>query len=458
MGWSFRKSTSFGPFRLNFSKSGVGLSVGVKGARISVSRRGTYVNLGAGGIYYRQKIDGKSPSINDGNANFIPPVPANPRPSNTIQTITTDDVENVTDVDSQQFIDELESKANKISLFKWLGFWPSIFIIVGGLIFLNQAINVEEQKRDVFTVNKRSVNVRSSPVTESPSVHKAKQFEKYHVVLADSLGWVKVLYQSGPDKTGFIRADMGIISQEIFGQKETTRIKDKPWLRALFLLTLVLLVIWCIYLYRLDKRRKTLNLYYTLDNEIETLHHKFLGYFEEFASSKKVWQNLHVQGVSDKKYHAGASQLVSRAPVSKLALNKLPSQFLNTNVSVPYIGLRNTELFFFPERVILKRGSKFGAVFYKNIRIESANVRFIEEQAVPSDASVVDHTWKYLNKSGGPDKRFNGNYQIPICLYTEYSIESDSGINEVITTSKTGGMDSFCSFIKVIGDFQQRLN
>lgn len=57
MGFYFRKSKKFGPFRLNFSKSGVGASFGVKGARISSGPRGTYVNVGSNGFYYRQRID-----------------------------------------------------------------------------------------------------------------------------------------------------------------------------------------------------------------------------------------------------------------------------------------------------------------------------------------------------------------------------------------------------------------
>ncbi len=41
MGWQFRKSINLGKgFRLNISKSGVGLSGGVKGARVSVGPRG----------------------------------------------------------------------------------------------------------------------------------------------------------------------------------------------------------------------------------------------------------------------------------------------------------------------------------------------------------------------------------------------------------------------------------
>jgi len=66
MGWSFRKSIKFGPMRVNFSKSGVGVSAGVKGARISTGPRGTYLNVGRGGVSYRQKIGGTGGNANRG--------------------------------------------------------------------------------------------------------------------------------------------------------------------------------------------------------------------------------------------------------------------------------------------------------------------------------------------------------------------------------------------------------
>ena len=53
MGFSFRKSKSFGPFRLNLSKSGLGISTGVKGARIGVGPRGVTTSVGVKGVYYR---------------------------------------------------------------------------------------------------------------------------------------------------------------------------------------------------------------------------------------------------------------------------------------------------------------------------------------------------------------------------------------------------------------------
>ena len=40
MGWSYRKSVNFGPFRVNLSKSGIGYSVGGPGFRTGVRANG----------------------------------------------------------------------------------------------------------------------------------------------------------------------------------------------------------------------------------------------------------------------------------------------------------------------------------------------------------------------------------------------------------------------------------
>ena len=47
MGWRFRRSKSFGPFRVNLSKRGVGGSVGAGGTRVGMSpSRKAWVSLG----------------------------------------------------------------------------------------------------------------------------------------------------------------------------------------------------------------------------------------------------------------------------------------------------------------------------------------------------------------------------------------------------------------------------
>ncbi|ESQ15464.1 MAG: hypothetical protein N838_29195 [Thiohalocapsa sp. PB-PSB1] len=56
MGLYLRKSFRAGPVRFNLSKSGLGLSGGVKGARVGVGPRGTYVHAGRHGLYYRKQL------------------------------------------------------------------------------------------------------------------------------------------------------------------------------------------------------------------------------------------------------------------------------------------------------------------------------------------------------------------------------------------------------------------
>ncbi|TRO83884.1 DUF4236 domain-containing protein [Trichloromonas acetexigens] len=60
MGFFIRKSFRAGPIRFNLSKSGIGVSAGVKGARVGVGPRGAYVAGGRGGLYFRETIGGSS--------------------------------------------------------------------------------------------------------------------------------------------------------------------------------------------------------------------------------------------------------------------------------------------------------------------------------------------------------------------------------------------------------------
>jgi hypothetical protein len=59
MGFSLRKTFSFGPLRLNLSSGGIGASIGVRGLRIGVNRHGIYLHVGRGGVYYRTYLTGR---------------------------------------------------------------------------------------------------------------------------------------------------------------------------------------------------------------------------------------------------------------------------------------------------------------------------------------------------------------------------------------------------------------
>ncbi|MBQ6292460.1 MAG: DUF4236 domain-containing protein [Lachnospiraceae bacterium] len=62
MGWFIKKSKTVGPVRFNLSKSGIGVSTGVKGFRVSNGPKGSYLNMGRNGLYYRKKISSPAKS------------------------------------------------------------------------------------------------------------------------------------------------------------------------------------------------------------------------------------------------------------------------------------------------------------------------------------------------------------------------------------------------------------
>ena len=56
MGFFIRKSINLGLFRINFTKSGIGISFGTTGARVSVNPKQTQLHLGRKGVYYKKSV------------------------------------------------------------------------------------------------------------------------------------------------------------------------------------------------------------------------------------------------------------------------------------------------------------------------------------------------------------------------------------------------------------------
>ena len=79
-----------------------------------------------------------------------------------------------------------------------------------------------------------------------------------------------------------------------------------------------------------------------------------------------------------------------------------------------------------------------GAISYDQIVVDFNAQRFIEDGSVPRDAEIVDRTWRFVNKKGGPDRRFNNNRELPVMLYEALSLNSGSGLNELFYLSRTG--------------------
>ncbi|WP_343745305.1 DUF4236 domain-containing protein [Chitinophaga sp.] len=449
MGWSFRKSLSAGPFRMNFSKSGISYSMGVKGARINTGPRGTYVSLSAYGISYRQKISGPAP---------LPSPVADRSPGAADNNIASAPVEELTDTDSQAFIAELNRKCAQVSYAKGIKL-PMLLILVA-LLFTSWGTRERIVQPAADTVFVRiqafnGANIRQAPNVKSRIIQMAAYDQKYTLLDTANPQWLKV---GVSDSAGYVNRDLAEINHLSYKEvKEEERYLVNNYLGyeiVLWVVGFVLLVRW---LKKVDKKRFTMELHYDMDDKYQQVYQQFREHFITFLQSSKIWQYLNAQATNDYKRNAGAGKLIRRISVRRLSENKVPAPYFITNVSIPCISLYNMELYFLPERMLIKRGNTFAAVFYKNLRITGHDTNFIESEPLPRDARVIDYTWQYVNKSGGPDRRFNNNRKLPVCLYSQYTFTSDTGFFEIIATSKLSAMDDFAGFVLKIGALQSRM-
>ena len=140
MGFYFRKSINVGGIRFNFSKSGVGVSAGVKGFRVGTGPRGNYVHMGRNGLYYRSAL-GKTQGQSQASDNY-PQQEVEIDPS--YQTIESDNTATIVDASSQDLLDEINKRNAQVPKWPWallLLLFPGIgwiLAIVGALYVYNQ--------------------------------------------------------------------------------------------------------------------------------------------------------------------------------------------------------------------------------------------------------------------------------------------------------------------------------
>ncbi|HFQ7236805.1 TPA: DUF4236 domain-containing protein [Citrobacter braakii] len=255
-------------------------------------------------------------------------------------------------------------------------------------------------------------------------------------------------------------------SRELLEELNNKRKKLQIWPFAIFLSIAILLYgfsqawpEWClaigfiaggavsVFAYMYDQLRKTTVLFYDFDDEMMACYQQLHDSGTMLASCSKVWHVEASGAVYDPKYHAGASNLLRRKTTS---ISKSKPTFVKTNIETIAINVGRQTLHFFPDRVLVFDRDGVGAVSYDQLFINVGNSQFIESESVPRDALVVGRTWKYVNKSGGPDRRFKDNTEIPICLYENLSFTSHSGLNELLQLSKIGYGECFSHAIETL--------
>lgn len=344
MPWYIRKYFNFGPLRVNLSKSGLGYSFGVRGARIATGPHGSYIHLGRYGVYYRKSLATPSAS---------PPSKSPPKlPLEPVRSLPGED--SVADIDkTDSSPDELLSEIRRRHAL-WSYF--HVFLVCSALLIVG-------------------------------------------LLTLGSPGWIL-------------------------------------WSTA------TLAIAGSLYLRRLDTRRKTINLQFHLDGAASEAYEALLKGFEGTLRASRIWQMLASTSTFDPKYNAGANQLINR---NVATLKRAIPPFVKCNVSVWGIFLSDQVWYFFPDRVLVYRRKHVGTVSYLGMDVACREVQFVEDSPVPSDAKVVGNTWKYTNRSGGPDRRFSINPSMPIALYAQLDIFPQVGDRITLQSSNVAAAKEFCS-------------
>lgn len=359
MPFYIRDSVSVGPFRFNLSKSGIGISAGVRGFRIGTGPRGHYIHAGRDGLYYRTSIpSGKSEGSRSSGptpaATLAPKLAPSSDPSIAMRAVSSGSVEQMVDARFSEILEDINRTRNQDSL--------TVITVSAGF-----AVGVAL----VLFLGAGALPLSILPI---------------------ALGWV-------------------------LGR-------------------------------HIDTNRRTSVLMYELDDSARQAYEALTAAFDTLTRCKRKWHIDAGGAVTDLhswKRNAGAGHVVDKRPtVFEYAL---PTS-IQSNITPPAIQSGKETLYFLPDFLLVVHGSKVGAVAYDELSITWQDTPFIEEEAPPSDSTIIDYVWKYPNKSGGPDRRFRDNRQLPVCLYESFHLKSGNGLNELLQVSTTGCAGPFSDALR----------
>ncbi len=94
---------------------------------------------------------------------------------------------------------------------------------------------------------------------------------------------------------------------------------------------------------------------------------------------------------------------------------------------------------------------------YEHLTVAPTSVRFIESDAPSADATMVDTTWRYVNKDGGPDRRFNDNRQLLVMLYGRVALTTATGLYWIIQISRHQGAEPVAQVISLGSQYADQI-
>lgn len=221
---------------------------------------------------------------------------------------------------------------------------------------------------------------------------------------------------------------------------------------------LVLLGILCtIYVAGWETHRRRIDLIYNFEGDNYESYKKIIFAFNKIASCqliKGVYSATHLSDGYQSKINGGARALTDSTPAFA-GTGRMP--WTNTNITNPLITACGRSYYFMPDGLYVYDSQGVACVSYLDIEVESDTTRFIE-QVAPSDANIIDYTWQYVNKDRSPDRRFNNNRRLPVCMYGVLSLKVRGKEILHILTSKEDTPTEFRKTMNYYKMYVQKMN
>lgn len=155
--------------------------------------------------------------------------------------------------------------------------------------------------------------------------------------------------------------------------------------------------------------------------------------WNKLAKLQQLWQVISITKVKDEKSNGGYPNVYNRLSIKPKY--KKPF-YLDTNASIIQLPLQDMKLIILPDLYLVVSKSKIGLIKSSDIKITLDSVKCPETDRIPEDASILEYTWKYVNRDGSPDKRYKDNKKLPICQYGVINITSENGLDVMLLTSQ----------------------
>lgn len=184
-----------------------------------------------------------------------------------------------------------------------------------------------------------------------------------------------------------------------------------------------------------------------VDDQFEKKYHILLENYKILLTCDKIWDITSAVSIDQIKTRSAAATAIQRRLV-KFGFGNMDI-IKSKYDALHFENANGGDLYIYPAFLAIIDSSKnFGLIDIRELDFDFHAQRFMEEEKIPKDADVVDHTWAKVNKNGTPDKRFKNNYQIPVCQYGEVEMTSLTGLNESYSFSSYEKSSCFAQAIK----------